>query len=302
MLALREKVRARGPVTVQRPLDLLAGAGRVVLWLAMGLVLVRGAEATLGPREDASAPQTAPAAVAVEWPDDAARALAMEFATAYLTHTPGEDSTAAAQQLGALASPDLVGELAPQFDRGAPEQEVRSATVAQTARIDREHALVTVAVTLVTDGRLGTRRLTVPIVRDSAARLIVDDLPSFAAAPARAAAELPNDEPLAGPERVAIEDVLTRFLRVYLAGDTGGLAYLLAPGARIAAVSGRFELLSLSSVLSAGAGDGSRRSVLVMVRARDLGSRALYMLRYRVELVRRDRWYVAELNEEGAGR
>jgi hypothetical protein len=82
MLALREKVRARGPVTVQRPLDLLAGAGRVVLWLAMGLVLVRGAEATLGPREDASAPQTAPAAVAVEWPDDAARALAIEFATA----------------------------------------------------------------------------------------------------------------------------------------------------------------------------------------------------------------------------
>jgi hypothetical protein len=42
--------------------------------------------------------------------------------------------------------------------------------------------------------------------------------------------------------------------------------------------------------------------VLVTVHARDLGSRALYMLRYRIALVRRDRWYVARLNEEGAGR
>jgi hypothetical protein len=155
---------------------------------------------------------------------------------------------------------------------------------------------------IVTAGQLGTRRLTVPVARDAAGRLVVDDLPSFAAAPARAAAELPNDEPLAGADRGPIEDVLTRFLRAYLAGDSGGLSYLVAPRARIAAVSGRFELLSLASVLSVGAGDGGRRSVLVMVHARDLGSRALYMLRYRVELVRRDRWYVAELNEEGAGR
>jgi hypothetical protein len=26
------------------------------------------------------------------------------------------------------------------------------------------------------------------------------------------------------------------------------------------------------------------------------------MLRYRIRLVRRDRWYVAELNQEGSGR
>jgi hypothetical protein len=302
MRALRERLRARGPVMVRTPHDVLAGVGRVVLWLAVGLLLWRGAEATLGPNEAARPSQAARPAAATEWPDDAARALAVEFATAYLTHTRGEDPTVAAQRLGELASPDLAGELVPQFDRGAPEQVMHSATVAHTVTVDRDHALVTVAATLATGGRLGTRRLTVPVARDPVGRLVVDDLPSIAAALGRAAVELPNDEPLAGADRGPIEDVLTRFLRAYLAGDTGGLAYLVAPGARIAAASGRFELLSLSSVLSSGATAGGRRSVLVMVRARDLGSRALYMLRYRVGLVRRDRWYVAELNEEGAGR
>jgi Conjugative transposon protein TcpC len=302
MRVLREKLPARGPVTVQTPRDVLAGAGRVALWLAVGLLLLRGAEATLGPDQDAQPRQVVRVAAAAECPDEAARAVAVEFATAYLTHTPGEDPTAVGQRLGAVASPNLAGELAPQFNRGAPEQAVRSATVAHTVSVDREHALVTVAATLATGGRLGTRRLTVPIARDAAGRLVVDDLPSFAAAPARASAELPNDQPLAGADRAPIEDVVTRFLRAYLAGDTGGLAYLVAPGARITAVSGRFELLSMASVLSSGAGDGGRRSVLVMVHARDLGSRALYMLRYRVGLVRRDRWYVAELNHEGAGR
>ena len=69
-----------------------------------------------------------------------------------------------------------------------------------------------------------------PVARDAAGRLVVDDLPSFAAAPARAARELPDDEPLTGADRGAIEDVLTRFLRAYLAGDTGGLAYLVRAG------------------------------------------------------------------------
>jgi hypothetical protein len=42
--------------------------------------------------------------------------------------------------------------------------------------------------------------------------------------------------------------------------------------------------------------------VLATVHARDVASRALYMLRYRIRLVRRDRWYVAELNQERSGR
>jgi hypothetical protein len=168
--------------------------------------------------------------------------------------------------------------------------------------VDARHALITVAATLATGGQLGTRWLTVPVARDQAGGVVVDDLPSFAAGPARARVAAREDEPLMGADRGPIADVLTRFLRGYLAGDSGALDYLTAPGTRIAAASARLELLSLTSVLRSGAADRGRRSVLVTVHARDLGSRALYMLRYRIALVRRDRWYVATLNEEGAGR
>ena len=129
---------------------------------------------------------------------------------------------------------------------------------------------------------------------------MVYDLPSFAPAPARAAAAPTRREPLLGSERAAIADVLTRFLRAYLAGDTGGLAYLVAPRARIAA-AGRFELLEVASLVATGPARGRGRLVLVRVHARDVGSRATYALRYRVRLLRRDRWYVAELNGPGEG-
>ena len=39
----------------------------------------------------------------------------------------------------------------------------------------------------------------------------------------------------------------------------------------------------------------------VAVGARDVRSRAVYALRYRVRLVRRDRWYVAGINESVKG-
>jgi hypothetical protein len=110
--------------------------------------------------------------------------------------------------------------------------------------------------------------------------------------------ELP---PFIGEDRGAMEDVLTRFLRAYLAGDTGGLAYLEVPGARIAAVAGRLELLSLPSISTGRSGARGRRVVMATVHVRDLESRALYTLRYRVALVRRDRWYVAEINGPGEG-
>jgi hypothetical protein len=72
------------------------------------------------------------------------------------------------------------------------------------------------------------------------------------------------------------------------------------PGTRIAAAAGQLQPLSLASVDSVPLAGSRRRGVLTTVHARDLQSRALYVLRHRVAQVRRDRWYVAELNEEGA--
>lgn len=305
MLALELKSRVSGPVRVRTLRELLATAGRLVLWLAVGLVLIRGAGATFSPADEARQPRTQRALAAAVWPDEAARALAVEFATAYLTHAPGEDSTAVGRRLAALAASDLAGQLVPSFDHDAPAQAVRSATVERTATVDARHALITVATTVVTDGEPGTRRLTVPVARDSAGRLVVDELPSFAAAPARGSVQPRAPEPLIDEDRGAIADVLTRFLRSYLAGDTGALAYLTEPGTRIAAAAGRFELLSvptLSTPDTTGSAGRGQRVVLVTAHARDIESGGLYMLRYRIALVRRDRWYVAKLNEEGAGR
>ena len=60
---------------------------------------------------------------------------------------------------------------------------------------------------------------------------MVYDLPSLAAAPERASDAPPAGDPLTDSgERAAITDVLTRFLRAYLAGDRAGLSYLVPAG------------------------------------------------------------------------
>ena len=74
----------------------------------------------------------------------------------------------------------------------------------------------------------------------------------------------------------------------------------LPAGTRVGAVAGGFALLDVRSVTTVGPTSGSVRRVLVTVDARDRVSRAVMALRYRVRLVRRDRWYVAELNTAGS--
>jgi hypothetical protein len=162
--------------------QLLARLGRVALWLAVAVLMVRGLAGTLAADRPTAAPSRAvPVAV---WPDDAARAFAVEFATAYLTHSPTDDAGTYASAPEAFASPELVSELAPRFDADAPRQAVRSALVAGAVRLDGRHALVTVAATLRGAG-LARRFITVPIARDGRGGLVVDDLPSFTSAPPR---------------------------------------------------------------------------------------------------------------------
>jgi Conjugative transposon protein TcpC len=204
------------------------------------------------------------------------------------------------RRLATFASAELADGLAPQVERGAPDAVVRSATVAGSRRVDAGHALVTVAATVVRGRAVSTRLVTVPIARDRAGGLVVYDLPSFAAAPARAVAGPAEAEPLSGPQAAAIVDVVSRFLRAYLAGDTGGLKYLVPPRVRIAAVAGRFALVGLVSVAAAGPTSPGRRVVVATARVRDVESRAVYAVRYRVGVVRRDRWYVAAINPPGA--
>jgi Conjugative transposon protein TcpC len=293
LVRLRPSARRAVPEPPRTVGELLARVGRAVLWLAVAVVLIRGIAGTFATERRSTAPSPIRTAAAPGWPDDAARAFAVEFATAYLSHSPNEDAGAYVTRLEAFAAPELVAQLVPRFDGRAPREAVRSATVAGVVRLDRGRALVTVSTVLA--GPVTRRLVTVPIARDARGGLVVDDLPSFTSAPPRASGTAPNLEPLLGTERTAIVDVLTPFMRAYLAGDSRALDYLVPAGTRIAAVGG-YELIELSSLGAAGPATRSGRAVLVTVQARDVRSRAIYPLRYRVALVRRDRWYVAELN------
>jgi hypothetical protein len=278
--------------------ELLARLGRGVLWLAVVVVVLRGIAGIVAtPRETTSARPTVPAAV---WPDDAARAFAAEFAASYLRVDPNAAVAAARAGLADLAAPEIVDRLVAQLDVDAARQQVLSVNPAGATRVDGGHALITVAAR-VAGKQPRSVRLTVPVARDARGGLVVYDLPSLAPAPERADAAPPAGTPLLGAERAAIGDVLTRFLRAYVSGDRAGLAYLVPAGTRIGATAGGFELLDLGSVSAIGATTGPARLVLATVNVRDRVSRASYALRYRVRLLRRDRWYVAAINDPKQG-
>jgi len=271
-------------VLSRTPRAVLVRVGRAALWLTVAVVLARGIAALVS----ASATETGTPAVrasAPVWPDEPARAFAVQFATVYLDRRTADDPIAYARELAAFVSVGLIDGLVPQVDSHGPREVVRSVAVAQTQALDTRRALITVTATI---GGIGSRavRLTVPVARDRRGGLVVYDLPSLAPAPLRATVAPDAGDPLLGDERAAIADVLTRFFRAYLAGDAGGLGYLVPAGTRIGAVSGGFELVELGSIATVQAVRGGRL-VLATVHARDRVSRARLALRYRVRLVRR---------------
>jgi hypothetical protein len=265
----------------------LKGLGRALLWVFVAVLLIRGA-ADLFEREPPAAAVRGAPAVPMAWPDDEARAFAVEFARAYLSYSPREPQRSA-QALRSLVAPELADSVVPQFGEDAPAQSVDATGVARSAVIDARHALVTVAVE-------GGRYLTVPVARDGAGGLVVYDLPSFAAPPARGQVVPAAVDPLSGGERDAIVDVLGRFFRAFLAGDALELSYFVPAGVRMDALGRRHELVGLVSVGQLSAPEGRSREVLATVRARDAAGGAVYTLRYRLRLVRGERWLVAAVN------
>jgi hypothetical protein len=284
--------RARGSGTT--PAGLLRVVGRAALWCVVAILLLRGASDVMAVQEPAPVKRE-PQTVATAWPDDAARAFAVGFARAYLSYEP-ERPGGYARALERFVAPELAASVVPQFEPDGPGQVVRDAIVARVARVDDGHALITVAVTLEAE-RVSTRYLTVPVARDAGGGLVVSDLPSFAPPPQLGRDSMPELEPLTGAARVEAEDVLTRFFTAFLAGDSAQLEYLVPAGVRIEALADSHELVAVASIGQLGGSDGRERTVLALVRARDAGTGVVYGLRYRLRLVRGDRWYVAAVNQ-----
>jgi Conjugative transposon protein TcpC len=273
---------------------LFKGLGRGVLWALVLVLLLRGVAGVLA--QDTSSPSPQPAvrpATAATWPDDAARSFAADFARAYLSWSP-EHPERYDEALAPFVSADVAGTIEPTFGEDAPRQVVQATSIARVVPLDERHALVTVAAAVATP-EVTTRYLTVPVARDSAGGLVVDDLPSLAAPPARAQVAEPETQQLSATDQQQIADVVESFLSAYLSG--GDLTYVTPPGVHIAALAGGYELAGMSSLVAVGPVTGDTRTVLVTVRAKETESRVEWPQRYRMTLVLRDRrWYVAAIN------
>jgi Conjugative transposon protein TcpC len=278
---------ARAPV-LRTPADVLKRLGRVVLWLLVVVLLLRGLASLFA--SDAPKPAAAPAplrAAVATWPDDEAKAFAADFARAYLSSST--------ESLDRYVTPELAATIAPEWADEQKPQKVGAVSVARVSKLGDDQALITVAATVGTDARY----LSVPVTRDARGGLVVTALPSLVGPPAHAAVESPSLEPIASDERGGIEDVLNRFFSAYLAGDSQGLEYLVPAGTRIGALGQKYELLGMTSLALAAPAKGRTREVWASVRARDVQSRAIYGLRYRLTLVRDDRWYVQAVTGGG---
>jgi len=259
----------------------LRAAGRVALWALVALLLLRGISGVL--TEPRPADQGAVGHTSAS--DPATAAFAVRFARTYL-------SEPSPQALAPFLAP---GTSAPPLGSSAGAQ-VEQAEVAGIRDLGDGEAIVTVACQL-DDAR--TLYLAVPIVREDAAEVAAQGVPAIVAGPAGVGEGVEAPRPLAGPDSGAITELVRRFLPAYLSATApGDLSYLLAPAAVVTPPGGGFELVAVASVKQLGGGEGARRTAIATARVRDAATGAIYPLAYRLQLVRRDRWYVEAV--EGA--
>jgi hypothetical protein len=256
---------------------LLRTAGRVALWALVALIFVRGiASIAAEPHDHAPAP----APTREVFPSEEARALAVRFARAYLSGRSAD----LRRFLAASMPRDLVVDI----PRGSA---VATIGVAAETALSSDRALITVTCEL--GERRAARYLSVPVARDAAGGLAVYALPAFVAGPRPARIDVEEPAPLAGAEAAAIRTLADRFLAAYVSGD-GDLTYLAAPGAGIDPLAPGLRLADVDAVGQLRA-TASQRTVLVEATLQDTAAGTRYGVAYRLELVRRERWYVARV-------
>ncbi len=258
--------------------------GRIAIWIAIGLLLVRGIGSVLSPPQ-AEAPGAGAQKRGI---DPASAAFAVRFARTYL------DDPSPRALSPFLAEGARIGAGRPPLGAGAS---VAQAEVAATQELGGSSEVITVAAEL-RDAR--TLYLAVPVSRSGAGEVAALGAPWIVAAPSGAGVASERPRPLAGPEAAAIQALVAKFLPAFVSSRSAGdLAYLLARGAAVAPLGGSVELLGAPGAVSQlGDGEGRRRTVLVAGRFQDPASGAVYQFAYRLDLVKRNRWYVQAV--EGA--
>ncbi|MFD9270929.1 hypothetical protein [Streptomyces goshikiensis] len=272
----------------------LARAGRIVLWGVLGLVAVAVVRIGFAPRP-APVPQAAPAPgpAAAAYPEDAARAVAVRAARAYLTWDEGKRAERARELSAVLAvgvDPQLgwdgngvqaVGLVVP-----GPVSVGKSGRA--RVRIDAEVASGT--------GPARWVALDVPVVVSGGGRLVVSGPPALLGVPEEAAA-VPDpstrttDLDFSAETRAPVRDF-------FQAWALGGAAQAAAPGAVVPALPAGVELRTVQA-WEAAAGEGADRQGIARVVWGVGGGEITQAYRVtltRVESARAGRWQVAGIS------
>ncbi len=214
--------------------------------------------------------------------DPAAEGYAVLFARRYLTWNAAEPQ-ASARALDAFTGPDMEADAGLELPATGQQHVQWAEVVQQREPAPGEHVYTVVAQT----DTAGLLYLTVSVTRTAAGSLALSGYPAFVGAPAAGPAQ--TSAHLKEVSIPALETVVERALRNYLAASPGELAADLTSDARVSLPAIALNLESVQHI--DWAPDG--RSVLAVVQAQD-GRGVDYTLTYELDVTRaQGRWEVS---------
>ncbi|MBN8870525.1 MAG: conjugal transfer protein [Solirubrobacterales bacterium] len=167
---------------------------------------------------------------------------------------------------------------------------VAQAEVSGARQVAPDVSVVTVACELLS-GQV--KSLAIPI-RDDADELSVIGVPYLVAGSSSAAFEPERGAPLSGSDSEAISKLVTRFIGTYAStARPSDLVYFVSPGSTVAPLGG-FDLVGRPDVAQLDDGD-TTRTIAARARLKDQATGVTYPVRYRLDLVKRKRWFVADV-------
>lgn len=263
-------------------------AGRAVLWAFILVVIFNGVRAPFVRVLQPAGQSSTSAAEANGYPESAASAYALEFATAYLTYGSGQSERRSDVLAGFL--PDGAD---PQLGwNGEGTLELRSAQVAGVRAVDTTHGIVTLSV------QVGDTwmRLSVPVYAKGDA-MVISGQPALLPRPPEAELPVTAEQPVDEATAIQLRRQLPGFFQAYAGSDTESLARYLAPGVSMTGFSGAVAFESLDSVVVPEGSDDTRQVTATVTWQLQTGDNAGELQQsYQLTVVKDDGdWYVKSI-------
>jgi hypothetical protein len=278
-------------LSVRRP---VVWAGRVLLWLALGLILLRGVVAMV---EGPGAHPSSSSHVA-SFPTAQASAFARQYALSYLTYSAAAPGAWAAS----LAGFSPAGSGAPADMSGWDDSGTQQAIAAESWGVTQDSPTsASVEVAALVSPKGGAEHwvyLQVPVVT-SAGGFAVAATPVFVGGPPQAPA--PSPPPFNSDEGLSnqLQGMVSAFFAAYGSSNTAELSYFLAPGSAVAPLGGSLRFSSLAS-LAVGSSTTTTHPGVAAVVWKDPASGASFTQDYSLRLSEQGgRWYVATMGSVG---